>query len=185
MTAGEKRVFWRGAAAMALTLAVSNYLVRFPLGDWLTFAALTYPAAFLITDCANRIAGAAAARRVVFAGFVFGVPLSFVFGGALAGDFAGAARIAAASGAAFFCAQSVDVAVFDRLRRRGEWWRAPAFSSLPASALDTVLFFSLAFAGTDAPWTTLAAGDFAVKLAMIWILLPPYRLLTRRAAALS
>ena len=34
------------------------------------------------------------------------------------------------------------------------------------SALDTALFFSLAFAGTDVPWVTLALGDFAVKMAM-------------------
>ena len=79
MTTAEKRVWARSTIAMAIVLAASNYLVRFPLNDFLTLAAFTYPAAFLITDYTNRAAGAKTARRVVYAGFVFGVPLSFIF----------------------------------------------------------------------------------------------------------
>lgn len=167
---------------MAFVLALSNYLVRFPLNDWLTLAAFTYPAAFLITDIVNRAAGAAAARRVVYAGFVVGAPLSFAFAYLAPPDDGGglwaAARIAASSGAAFVCAQLLDVAVFDKLRR-AVWWRAPLFSSLPASAADTLLFFSLAFVGTGVPWATLALGDFAAKVLMVLALLPPYRFFTR------
>jgi hypothetical protein len=58
-------------------------------------------------------------------------------------------RIALASGAAFLAGQLVDIAVFDRLRRRSAWWLPPLASSLASSALDTALFFSLAFAGQD------------------------------------
>ncbi len=167
---------------MAVVLALSNYLVRFPLNEWLTLAAFTYPAAFLITDMVNRTAGAKVARRVVYAGFVFGAPLSFAFAYLAPPDDGGglraAARIAASSGAAFVCAQLLDVAVFDKLRR-AVWWRAPLFSSLPASAADTLLFFTLAFVGTGVPWHTLALGDFAAKVFMVLALLPPYRLLTR------
>ena len=43
---------------MAAVLTVSNYLVQFPVGDWMTWAAFTYPLAFLVTDCVNRAADA-------------------------------------------------------------------------------------------------------------------------------
>jgi uncharacterized integral membrane protein (TIGR00697 family) len=89
--------------------------------------------------------------------------------------FAGA-RIALASGSAFLVAQLLDVHIFDRLRR-GLWWRAPLVSSTLASALDTALFFSLAFAGTGLPWITWGIGDYGVKLAMALALLLPFRAL--------
>ena len=171
------KVFVSGAAAMAVVLMASNYLVQFPLGEWLTWAAFTYPLAFLVTDCVNRAANAAMAAKVVLFGFLFGVPLSFAFIISAPGDadWLVAARIAGASGFAFAVAQSADIAVFDRLRRLA-WWVPPVVSSAPASALDTVIFFSSAFAGTDVPWITLALGDFAVKALMVLLLLPPYRL---------
>ncbi len=86
---------------------------------------------------------------------------------------------AVASGSAFLVAQLLDVTIFDRLRRL-EWWRAPLASSLIASAVDTALFFSLAFAATGLPWMTWAIGDYAAKLAMAAALLLPYRALVRR-----
>ena len=176
----RQQVFIYGAGAMAIVLALSNYLVLFPLGDWLTYAAFSYPFAFLITDCVNRFAGAKCARRVVFAGFAIGVPLSFVFSYFAADINAQTAmRIAAASGIAFACAQFMDVEIFNRLRNNA-WWLPPLASSAPASIADTVLFFALAFVATDVPWIQLAAGDLAVKAFMLAVLLPLYRLLTFR-----
>ena len=176
------RVFLGGAAAMAAVLALSNYLVLIPIGEFLTWAAFVYPLAFLVTDCVNRAAGPACARKVVFAGFVFGLPLSFsaIYSGGE--TIAIAARIAAASGAAFAVSQLLDVAVFHRLRRAA-WWLPPVASSAPASVADTVLFFFLAFAGSRVLWIPLAAGDLAVKAMMVFVLLPPYRLISFRLAA--
>ena len=48
-------------------------------------------------------------------------------------------------------------------------------STLAASVLDTAIFFTLAFAGTDMPWVTLAMGDFGVKLAIALFALLPFR----------
>ena len=178
----HNKAFWGGAAAMAAVLALSNFLVLIPLGDFLTWAAFSYPLAFLVSDCVNRIAGPTCARKVVFFGFVFGLPLSFfvVYAG---GDSAAlAVRIAAASGTAFVAAQLLDVAVFHRLRRAA-WWLPPLASSAPASVVDTFLFFFLAFVGSGVPWATLAAGDLAAKILMILVLLPPYRMMTFRTAA--
>ena len=165
---------WPPAAAMAVVVAVSNVAVQFPINDWLTWGALTYPVAFLVTDLTNRRFGAAATRRVVYVGFAIAVALSV---------WAAGPRIAAASGSAFLAAQLLDVLIFDRLRRSETWWRAPLASSLSGSAVDTALFFSLAFAGTGLPWITWGLGDFGVKVAMALALLMPFRTLMRFVAA--
>jgi queuosine precursor transporter len=43
------------------------------------------------------------------------------------------------------------------------------------SLTDTLLFFTLAFAGTDLPWVTLALGDLGVKLLLAVLALAPFR----------
>ncbi len=153
--------------AMVVLIVASNILVQQPINDWLTWGALTYPMTFLVTDLINRGDGPKAARRVVYVGFAVAAVVSI----ALAGP-----RIAIASVTAFLAAQLLDVRIFDRLRA-GSWWRAPLVSSTVASALDTLLFFSLAFYGTDVPWTTLLVGDFLVKLAIAVAMLGPFRAL--------
>lgn len=162
--------------AMGLVILLSNIAVAYPvqhvlggvdLAELLTYGALTYPICFLVTDTTNRVYGAADARKVVYVGFALGVVLSLVFADS---------RIAAASGAAFLIAQLLDVIIFDKLRK-GAWWQAPTVSSFFGSAVDTALFFSIAFAGTGLPWMSWAAGDFVAKLAMIAILLYPFKLL--------
>ncbi|HEY9550329.1 MAG TPA: VUT family protein [Kiloniellaceae bacterium] len=156
-----------GILAMVAIVALANYAVQFPINDWLTWGALTYPAAFLVTDLTNRTLGPRAARRVICVGFALAVVLS---------AWLATPRIAAASGIAFLTAQLLDVAVFNRLREQA-WWRAPLVSSTLASVVDTALFFSIAFAATGLPWITWALGDFAVKLAMAAVMLLPFRLL--------
>jgi queuosine precursor transporter len=151
--------------AMTAVIVVSNILVQTPVTDWLTWGAITYPFSFLITDLANRYHGPRFARQVVYAGFVVAVVLSAWYA---------TPRIALASGIAFLVAELVDVRVFDRLRRR-TWWQAPLISTCVGSALDTLLFFGLAFYATDMPWVTLAIGDFGVKLALALLTLLPFR----------
>jgi uncharacterized PurR-regulated membrane protein YhhQ (DUF165 family) len=155
------------ALAMTTVVVASNVLVQYPINDWLTWGAFTYPVAFLVTDLTNRRLGPAAARRVAVVGFVLAVLLSI---------WLATPRIALASGAAFLSAQLLDVAIFDRLRQ-AVWWRAPLISSTLASAWDTMVFFSLAFAFTGLPWVTWALGDFAAKMTMALALLLPFRLL--------
>lgn len=194
-------------AAMAAVVAASNVLVQYLLGDWLTWGALTYPVAFLVTDIANRLHGPAAARRVVLAGFAIGIACSLI-GTQIMGEFGPLVtwRIAIASGTAFLLAQMVDVGIFDRLRD-GAWWRAPLASTLAGSTLDTAVFFTIAFsaalafpaamgdvawanepvpllgAGPVAPlWVSLAVADWAVKLSLALIALAPFRRITRNVA---
>lgn len=154
------------AMAMVLIIVSSNVLVQYPLSDWLTWGAITYPFSFLVVDLANRYHGPRVARRIVYVGFVVALLLS---------AWLATPRIAIASGTAFLCAELLDVTVFNRLRRQ-TWWRAPLVSTLAGSVLDTAIFFTLAFAGTDVPWVTLALGDFGVKLAIALFALLPFRL---------
>jgi queuosine precursor transporter len=159
-----------GVLAMTVIVTVSNVAVQIPINDWLTWGALTYPVSFLVTDLTNRALGARAARQVVYVGFAVAVVLSVVAAGP---------RIAVASGLAFLLAQLLDIAIFARLRRAA-WWQAPLVSSFIASALDTILFFALAFAGTGLPWTTWALGDYGVKLTLALVMLIPFRALMNR-----
>lgn len=161
------RAFVIAVAAMGLIVVGSNFLVQYPLNDWLTWGALSYPVAFLVTDLLNRRYGPAAARRVAWIGFAIAL---------FASVFVATPRIALASGTAFLCAQMLDIYVFDRLRE-GRWWRAPLVSGTLAATLDTALFFGVAFAGTGAPWATWLLGDLLVKLAVNAGLLAPFRAL--------
>ena len=160
--------FVAGVVAMTVVVAASNFLVRIPINDWLTWGALSYPVAFLVTDLINRRVGPGSARRVVYVGFACGVVLSL---------FTSTVRIALASGAAFLIAQLADVWLYNRLRRITTWWQTPLISSAAASALDTALFFSLAFASTGLPWVTWAIGDYGAKLAVAGAMLIPFRLM--------
>jgi uncharacterized integral membrane protein (TIGR00697 family) len=214
------RAFMLPLAAMTLIVLASNILVQFPLsghigtlalGDILTWGAFTYPFAFLVTDLTNRRFGPTVARRIVYAGFAVAIlasivapPLLFRLGlleYPTAGD--RLVRIALASGVAFLVAQLLDIAVFNRLRVQS-WWRAPAFASVAGSVIDTLTFFSLAFApvffllgpsdafslepapllgmfATEVPrWISWAMGDFIVKLAIAVLALVPYRIIMQR-----
>lgn len=194
-----------GILAMATIVVASNILVQFLFGQWLTWGAFTYPLAFLVTDVTNRVYGAKSARRVVLIGFVVGLICSLI-GTQISGEFGPLVtwRIALASGCAFLSAQLVDIAIFDRLRHT-RWWQAPLASTLVGSVLDTVLFFTIAFAaqlsfiepGNDvgwanevlpmfgtgplAPlWVSLAVADWTVKLSLAIIALIPFRLIVAR-----
>lgn len=156
--------------AMMLIVALSNYLVQFPLNDWLTLGAFTYPLAFFVTEITNNHFGPKKARQVVYGGFLLGLYLS-----------AGIAplKIACASGIAFLISQLLDIAVFNKLRNQSAWWAAPFCASLLASLVDTYLFFSIAFFGENVPSLTWGIGDFSVKLAMDVLMLIPFRALMR------
>ena len=188
--------FLPGILAMAAIVVASNILVQFPIGNWLTWGAFTYPFAFLVTDVMNRAYGAAAARRVVLAGFIAGVICSFI----AAGLDKTTLRIAIGSGTAFLCAQLLDIPIFDALRAR-QWWVAPLGSTLVGSVVDTALFFFIAFGaslphdantgwaneavpllgfGPDLPlWLSLATADWSMKILLAILALVPFRIILR------
>ena len=175
----ENCFFFILAFLMALVVALSNYLVQFPvnylgLKDLLTYGAFSYPIAFLITDLSNRRYGKNTAKKIVYLGFALGVFLTLYFSTNYSDLIS--IRIAIGSGTAFLVAQLIDVNVFDRLRKK-IWFTAPLVSSLVGSSIDTFLFFSIAFYGTGVSWITLSFGDLVVKIFAALIMLIPFRLL--------
>lgn len=200
--------FYVGVLAMAIIVVAANILVQFLILDGLlTWGAFVYPFAFLVTDIMNRVYGAGPARRVVLAGFAIGLICSLI-GSQVMLEFGPAVslRIAVGSGVAFLAAQMLDVLIFDRLRT-GRWWRAPLVSTLLSSAVDTALFFTIAFSATitlfgagadaainwawaEAPfltfgailplWVSLAVADWLVKLAIALVALVPFRVIVTR-----
>ncbi len=189
-----------GATAMAAIVLASNILVQYPIGNWLTWGAFSYPLAFLVTDLMNRFHGPGAARRVVYVGLIVGLVASAI-GTQVLGPNGPLVtlRVALGSAVAFAVGQLLDIAVFDRLRAAA-WWRAPFISTIFGSALDTAIFFFIAFsaglvwlepandvtwatsavpllgAGALVPlWVSLAVADFAVKILVDLVALLPFR----------
>ena len=187
----ENKFFFILAISMALVVALSNYLVQFPvnyigLQDIFTYGAFSYPVAFLITDLANRKYGKIVARKIVYVGFVLGFILGVTLTLYFSTDFSNliSKRIALASGSAFLIAQLLDVQVFDKLRKK-IWFVAPLVSSLIGSSIDTFLFFSIAFYGTGVNWITLSLGDLFVKIFVALIMLIPFRILLSHVQEIS
>tara|TARA_B100001123_G_scaffold430428_1_gene550360 strand:+ start:231 stop:818 length:588 start_codon:yes stop_codon:yes gene_type:complete len=175
----ENRLLFVFATLMACVVAVSNYLVQFPvkyldLENLLTYGAFSYPVAFLITDLSNRRYGKDIAKKIVFLGFVVGVILTFYFSVNYENFIS--IRIAIGSGTAFIVAQLIDVHIFDKLRKK-IWFSAPLVSSLIGSTIDTFLFFSISFYGTGINWITLSFGDLVVKIFIAVLMLIPFRFL--------
>ena len=172
---------------MACIVTLSNYLVQFPvkyfnLQNILTYGAFSYPIAFLITDLSNRRYGKTIAKRIVYFGFALGVFLTFYFSTNYSSLIS--IRIAVGSGVAFLVAQLIDVYIFDILRKK-IWFLAPLTSSLIGSSIDTFLFFSIAFYGTNVNWITLSIGDLSVKISVALFMLIPFRLLLSSVQEIS
>ena len=112
-------------------------------------------------------------------------------------------RIAIGSAVGFLLAQLMDISIFDALRNK-KWWKAPLISSFFGSAIDTTVFFFIAFSssliflepsndiswasqktpilgllGVAPLWISLALADFVLKMALISFSLIPFRILTR------
>ena len=192
--------------SMAAIVILSNILVHFLLGEWLTYAAFTYPFAFLITDLSNRLYGSKVARLIVLIGFFTGI-LGSLIGTQIYGEFGPLVtlRVAIASGAAFLLSQLLDIKLFSLFFSTTQWWRAPLFSSIIGGSIDTLLFFSVAFdsnfsflepsndvswANTTSPllgwgpevpfWLSLSVADFIIKLGIVFVSLVPFRLILNK-----
>ncbi len=176
------RLFLLLSFMMGVVVLTSNYLVQFPIKHYgleeiLTYGALSYPIAFLITDLANRSYGKEVARKIVYIGFALGVSFTLLFSTNFADLIS--IRIAIGSGTAFLVAQLLDVQIFDNLRKK-TWYIAPLTSSIFGSTVDTFLFFSISFYATGVPWITLSLGDLTIKILITLLMLIPFRLLLKK-----
>ncbi len=180
-----------------ITVTASNYLVQIPFqlaGFHTTWGAFTLPFIFLATDLTVRIFGSEQARKIIFMAMFPALLVSYLVSVLFVdGSFQGVeslnsfnlfvARIAVASFAAYLVGQIMDITVFNRLRSRAAWWVAPACSTVLGNLIDTLSFFSLAFAGSADPfmaanWMEIALVDYGYKLLIsILFFLPLYGVL--------
>lgn len=203
----QKALIWL-AFWHILIIAASNILVQIPVkigGLHTTWGAFSFPFIFLTTDLTVRIFGATLARKIIFCVMLPALLLSYTLSVLFVdGQFTGftalqtldtfVARIALASFVAYLVGQLLDISVFNRLRQHPRWWIAPTASTLLGNAIDTLLFFSIAFYKSPdefmaAHWQQLALTDYAWKIAAsLLFFLPAYgillKTLTRRLTTL-
>ena len=191
-----------------LVVAISNVLVNYrfnllgmPISGasfWafmgsitVTCAAFSYPFTVVFVDLLVRLRGKRDARAVVYAAVVPAIVLSIllVYAFKPEGGWGVAARIGVASGTAFGVSLLLDVFVFQKIRDwvgmdgMRLWWLAPAVSTIFANALDTYVFFYVAFS-QESWWASAAATQTVVKVVVgLVCFLPAYRLLLGRLQA--
>ncbi len=190
---GRSRLPATLVALHILVIIASNYLVQFPVsvfGFHSTWGAFSFPLVFLITDLTVRLLGKLTARgvvaRVMLPALVASYVVSVLFqdgtfnGLSALGEFnIFVFRIALASFTAYVLGQLMDIQVFDRIRAADfPWWVAPAASSIVAQAVDTAVFFSIAFWRSSDPfmaanWVEIALVDYSVKLAVSLLMFVP------------
>lgn len=197
----SKALFWLVLFHIFI-IASSNYLVQFPFTITLpngfevhsTWGALSFPFIFLATDLTVRIFGQRLARRIIFWVMLPALILSYVLSVLFVqGHWTGwqalmvlnifVFRIALASFSAYLFGQLMDIFVFNKLRQLKSWWVAPTASTFLGNAIDTFLFFSIAFyASSDAfmaaNWQHIALVDYGFKLLIcIGLFVPAYGVL--------
>ena len=173
-----------------LIIAISNYLVQFPvvvLGMDYTLGTFTFPIIVLATDLTVRLSNSDNARKVISIAFVPAFIISYFFA-----DF----RIAIASVAAYATGQLLDIFVFSRVRDKigdnglnlsPKWYLAPVISTFFAQLIDTYLFYGIAFYNSSDEfmrdnWTTIANNDLILKLIVCYLaFLPIYVLILNRS----
>jgi len=173
-----------------LIIAISNYLVQFPvvvLGIDYTLGTFTFPIIVLATDLTVRLSSSDNARKVISIAFVPAFIISYFFA-----DF----RIAIASVAAYATGQLLDIFVFSRVRDKigdnglnlsPKWYLAPVISTFFAQLIDTYLFYGIAFYNSSDEfmrdnWATIANNDLILKLIVCYLaFLPIYVLILNRS----
>ena len=182
-TAAQRNALLALIALHIALIIASNYLVQLPillLGWHTTWGGFSFPFLFLVTDLTVRLIGKQAARtviaRVMLPALVASYIVSVLFhDGAFTGWDSLAAfnlfvfRISLGSFLAYALGQLLDVQVFDRLRRLRQWWVAPLAASVVGQAVDTLVFFSVAFWRSTDPfmathWVEIAWVDYVIKI---------------------
>lgn len=194
-------------AAFVTVLICSNLIgpakiAQFDL-PWLgvfTFGAgvLFFPISYVFGDVLTEVYGYARARRVIWAGFaglgfaslmttvVVALPPAPFWSHQAAYEiaFGNTPRIIAASMLAYFCGEFVNSYVLARMKlaTRGRWlWTRTIGSTIAGEAVDSALFYPLAFYGTgiipDDKLPLVMAAQFVIKVGVEIVFTPvTYRL---------
>lgn len=83
-------------------------------------------------------------------------------------------RVVVASLVAYLISTALDALIFERLKARGIATQVIA-SNAVSTTLDTVIFITIAFAGTGAPLLNLMLGQIVLKMLISLLLIPLVR----------
>jgi len=175
-------------------ICLSNYLVQIPVTIFslnTTWGAFSFPLIFLATDLTVRLLGKKPARLVIAKVMLPALLISYIFSSLFAdGKLQNLTalfdvnimvlRITLASFSAYVIGQLLDIYVFGKLRRSSKWWLAPSCSGVLGGAIDTLVFFSIAFWRSSDEfmaqnWIEIGSVDYGVKLlALLLFMLPAY-----------
>lgn len=161
-----------------------------------TLGAFTFPFIFLSTDLTIRVFGASLARKIIAWTMLPALGVSYVISvlfqsGAFLGSDALRVfnlfvfRIALASFTAYVVGQLLDIFVFNTLRKKNAWWVAPSCAATLGSAIDTLVFFFIAFYACEdeflaAHWFSLGVVDYITKIIICGLFfLPAYGLILK------
>ena len=181
-------------AAFAVVLVCSNLIgpgkitqINAPIVGVLTFGAgiMFFPISFIFGDILTEVYGYAASRRVIWAGFVglaFASLMAWVIvtlpsapewhdQAAYQSVFGSTGRIALASLVAFVVGEFVNSFVLAKMKilTQGRWlWSRTIGSTIFGEAVDSILFFPLAFYGSgefpDAMLPKIIVAQFTAKV---------------------
>ncbi len=196
-------------AAFVTVLICSNLIgpakiaqIDLPLLGTMTFGAgvLFFPISYVFGDILTEVYGYARARRVIWAGFaglgfasfmatvVVALPPApfWPHQGAFEIAFGNTPRIVAASMFAYFCGEFVNSYVLARMKlaTQGRWlWTRTIGSTIAGEAVDSALFYPLAFYGAgiipDDKLPLVMAVQFVAKVSVEVVLTPvTYRIVS-------
>lgn len=134
-----------------------------------TAASIIFPITFLLTDIVNERFGRKETQKMILIAFLSQVAVAFFIWiciqlapapfwtdqDAFARLFGFAPRIMIASWITFLVSENLDAYIFEWFKEKTSGrhlWMRNAFSSLPAMAVDTVLFVTIAFYGVLPLW---------------------------------
>ena len=177
---------------VALSQIIAGKIAVFNLG----FSTVTAPAAvlifavtFLITDIVNERFGRRAVHHMIFLTLVTQIIMvGFLYLGtslepapfwehqeAWSTLFGVVPRITIASWLTFLVSENLDAVLFTVVKKitgGRHLWARNVFSSAPALTVDTLLFVSLAFAGTGLPLGEIMIGQFVMKYIVCLVDIP-------------
>lgn len=168
--------------ALLVSNATAGRLVE--IGGWVFPGAIfLFALTFTLRDAIQVVGGFRAAQAIIWGGLITNALLAgygllvnllphpvWFDAKPYEGVFGTTARVVVASLTAYAVATWLDAQVFHHLRQR--LWARSFGSNLISTTVDTVLFITLAFAGTGAPLLNLIIGQILIKLLVSSVFIP-------------
>ncbi|GGM21958.1 queuosine precursor transporter [Deinococcus aerophilus] len=150
-------------------------------------AIFLYALTFTLRDAIHTAGGWSSAKALIWGGFAANALLAgygllvnalpkpgFFNTDAYQVVFGATLRVVMASLAAYLISTLIDALIFERLKQRGVAVQVIA-SNAVSTTLDTIIFITLAFAGTGAPLLNLMVGQIILKMLISLLLIPLVR----------